>query len=308
MGSCFGKNFTIDVSDDAVNWTTLVTITNNVSFTNNIPLKGSGRYVRMYGTARGTNFGYSLYSFEVYGTPSAGDCPVPAGLSTSDIYENTATIHWQANGAANYNVQYKAVTSANWTTVTSDTNFVVLIDLACGTDYLYRVQSVCSVTDTSAYSAASSFSQLSCGSNCNPLPTRWSTLDIGNTAIPGSACYTPDVFTLNGSGDDIGNSADAFRFAFKTLVGDGEFNARVLTMDQSNVLNKCGIMIRESLSPGSKYAFIGLTSGNGAIFQHRTATDGNSTSSHSATNIVAPYWIKLIKTGSVYSASISADR
>ncbi|MGH2647177.1 MAG: discoidin domain-containing protein, partial [Ginsengibacter sp.] len=77
-----GKNFTIDVSDDASAWTTLATKTNNTSFTNFIPLQGSGRYVRMYGTARGTTYGYSLYSFEVYGKPSAGDCAIPDSLST----------------------------------------------------------------------------------------------------------------------------------------------------------------------------------------------------------------------------------
>ena len=302
-----GKNFSIDVSDDAITWTTLATKTNNVSFSNYISLQGSGRYVRMYGTARGTSYGYSLYSFDVFGTPSAGDCPVPGGLSTSDIYESNATIHWQANGKANFNVQYKAVTSANWTIATSDTNLLVINNLACGADYLYKVQTACSATDTSAYSATASFSELTCGSNCNPLPTRWSTLDIGNTSIPGSACYNPDVFTLKGSGNDIGSTADAFRFAFKTVVGDGEFNARVLTMDQSNASNKCGIMIRESLSSGSKFAFIGLTSSSGAFFENRAATDGNSSAASSATGIAPAYWIKLIKSGGVYSASISPD-
>ena len=30
-------------------------------------LSGTGRYVRMYGTQRGTQYGYSLWEFEVYG-------------------------------------------------------------------------------------------------------------------------------------------------------------------------------------------------------------------------------------------------
>jgi hypothetical protein len=33
-----------------------------------IPLSGSGRYVRLYGTARGTGYGYSLWEFQVFGT------------------------------------------------------------------------------------------------------------------------------------------------------------------------------------------------------------------------------------------------
>jgi hypothetical protein len=34
-------------------------------------LSGTGRYVRVYGTARGTPWGYSLWEFAVYGTPAA---------------------------------------------------------------------------------------------------------------------------------------------------------------------------------------------------------------------------------------------
>jgi len=32
-------------------------------------LKASGRYIRIYGTARTTTWGYSIFEFEVYGTP-----------------------------------------------------------------------------------------------------------------------------------------------------------------------------------------------------------------------------------------------
>ncbi|GGW16428.1 hypothetical protein GCM10018980_19060 [Streptomyces capoamus] len=31
-----------------------------------VDVTGSGRYVRIYGTARGTGWGYSLYEFGVY--------------------------------------------------------------------------------------------------------------------------------------------------------------------------------------------------------------------------------------------------
>jgi len=34
-------------------------------------LSGSGRYVRMNGTARGTAYGYSLFEMQVYGTTGA---------------------------------------------------------------------------------------------------------------------------------------------------------------------------------------------------------------------------------------------
>jgi hypothetical protein len=66
------KNYTIDVSaTGSGGWATIATKTNMPAGarTDNITgLAGSGRYIRMYGTARTTNYGYSLYTFSVYGT------------------------------------------------------------------------------------------------------------------------------------------------------------------------------------------------------------------------------------------------
>jgi len=306
--TALASNFTIDVSDDAVNWTTIAARTNNTSYTDYIPLQGTGRYVRMYGTARGglPEWGYSLYSFEVYGTKNALDCPAPDSLWASNVSQNSATLYWKATGASQYHVQYKSVSDPDWTAVTVDTNFLVLNSLSCGTDYLFKVQGICSATDSSDFSTATPFSSLSC-SGCNPLPTRWSSSDVGNVNLAGTSCFNAGVFTLTGSGDDIGGTADAFQFAYQTLNGDAKFTARVATLDNANASNKCGIMIRETLSSGSKYAFIGLTSSSGVTFETRSTTNGNSSVTNSANNINAPYWIQLTKSGSVFNAAISPD-
>lgn len=72
--NAYGKDFTIDVSDDAITWITKATITGNTSLSNNIPVSASGRYVRMNGTARGTPNGYSLFGMHVYGTAPSPSC------------------------------------------------------------------------------------------------------------------------------------------------------------------------------------------------------------------------------------------
>lgn len=304
-----GRDFTIDVSDDAKNWTTIKTITDNISFTNSISLKGTGRYVRMNGTLKGSINGWSLWSFEVYGTPSTeSNCKVPTSLSASNIHETSATLHWSAEGVTKFNIQYKQATSPDWISVTSDNDSITLTNLDPGHDYFFKVQSVCSETQKSAFSDPASFSQFADTVSCSPLPTRWTTQDIGNTSITGSACYLNGTFTLKGSGTDIGGNADAFRFAYQTLVGDGEYIARIVSLDNTSSSNKCGIMIRETQSANSKYAFIGLTSENGLIFQTRSTTSGSAvTVQTTEKNIAAPYWVKLIKIGSNYSAYISSD-
>ena len=69
------KSFKIEVSDNGTAWTSLVNKTNMPSgartdhFTG---LNSTGRYIRMYGTQRNTNYGYSLYEFEVYGIAANG--------------------------------------------------------------------------------------------------------------------------------------------------------------------------------------------------------------------------------------------
>lgn len=64
------KDFTIDVSDNAVSWTTVYTKTNNSDLVSTINITGNtARYVRMNGTARNnTTYGYSIWEFEITGT------------------------------------------------------------------------------------------------------------------------------------------------------------------------------------------------------------------------------------------------
>ncbi|TXD52711.1 MULTISPECIES: discoidin domain-containing protein [unclassified Polaribacter] len=65
----FGEDYVIQVSSDASSWTTVYTQVGGNGGTDDISFTAtSARYIRMYGTKRGTAYGYSLYEFEVYGT------------------------------------------------------------------------------------------------------------------------------------------------------------------------------------------------------------------------------------------------
>jgi fibronectin type 3 domain-containing protein len=66
--SAYAKAFQIQVSSDAVNWTTIYSTTTGTGGTQTLPVSGTGRYIRMYGTVRGTGYGYSLWEFQVFGT------------------------------------------------------------------------------------------------------------------------------------------------------------------------------------------------------------------------------------------------
>jgi hypothetical protein len=72
--NAYGSEYQIQVSNDASTWTTIETVTDGTGGTNDFPgLSASGRYVRMYGTKRGTQYGYSLWEFQVNAGTNASD-------------------------------------------------------------------------------------------------------------------------------------------------------------------------------------------------------------------------------------------
>ncbi|MDT4985967.1 MAG: hypothetical protein QOI74_61, partial [Micromonosporaceae bacterium] len=71
----FATSYQIQVSGDATNWTPIFTTTTGKGFKETLAVSGTGRYVRMFGTARATGFGYSLWEFQVFGTGGAPVAP-----------------------------------------------------------------------------------------------------------------------------------------------------------------------------------------------------------------------------------------
>ena len=304
-------DYNIDVSNDASTWTTISMIrgANPSVLTSTINLQGQGRYVRMQGITPGTVGGnYSIAEMSVYGQPVV-TCAAPIGATVTNEGSDGTMLKWPAVGnATGYTVQYRNVAVNDWTTINTAVDSVVLPALACGYDYFYQVGTTCAAGQQSAYSPQAGFSTSACPTNCGPLPTRWSTDDVGNVGVAGSACYNSEyfVYTVNGSGSDIGGTADAFRFAFVTVVGDDQIVAHIAAQDNTDPDNKAGIMIRESTDDDARNVFVGLTSGQGALFQYRTATGGNTTVV-TVPGLKAPYWVELIKIGSTYAAYTSPD-
>jgi hypothetical protein len=67
--AAYGKAYRIEVSSDGTTWTTIYSTSTGNGGTDDLTgLSGTGRYVRVYGTVRGTAYGYSLYEMQVYGT------------------------------------------------------------------------------------------------------------------------------------------------------------------------------------------------------------------------------------------------
>ncbi|WP_102193383.1 discoidin domain-containing protein [Microbacterium aurantiacum] len=79
--AAYAKRYTVDMSNDGTTWTPLTSETAGDGATDeHTGLNGTGRYLRINATERGTAYGYSLFELEAYGvagTPGGGNPTEP---------------------------------------------------------------------------------------------------------------------------------------------------------------------------------------------------------------------------------------
>jgi subtilisin family serine protease len=192
---------------------------------------------------------------------------------------------------------YESADGTSWTQVGSDTfamGRTVLIGLAVSSH-------VTGVTATAAFDGVT----VTAGGSA---PARvWAHGDIGATPFPGSAVGGDGRYTVTGAGADVWGTADAFHYAYTTLTGDGSIVARVASVQMNvNPWVKAGVMVRQSLTPGSAHAFMLMSAARGAAFQRRRVAQ-ELTVGNAGTLTAAPRWVKLQRTGQQFTAYESAD-
>ncbi|MCM2417121.1 discoidin domain-containing protein [Streptomyces sp. RKAG293] len=103
--------YKIQVSDDGTTWTTPYSTTTGAGGTETLAISATGRYVRMYGTARVNGYGYSLWEFQVYGGGGGPTDPPPTDPPPAGDW--TTVWNEDFTGAAN-----TAPSAGNWITRT----------------------------------------------------------------------------------------------------------------------------------------------------------------------------------------------
>jgi poly(hydroxyalkanoate) depolymerase family esterase len=244
--------------------------------------------------------GESANSMQSIATPQVPAPAAPTGLAAT-AGDAQAALTWSAaSGATSYNVKQATVNGGPYTTVANvTTTSYVNTGLVNGTTYYYVVSAL-NAGGESANSAQISATPVA------DLPSPWMTQDVGTVGVVGGTSYSNNVFTVTGSGDDIWNTADAFRFVFVTNSGDCTIIARVSSVQNINPWSKAGVMIRESLAADAANALLAVTPANGVSFQFRASTGGDSSFSNT-TNLNAPCWVKLVRSGNVFTGYRSAD-
>jgi hypothetical protein len=128
------------------------------------------------------------------------------------------------------------------------------------------------------------------------------------------------TYMITATGADIFGTADEFHYAYKTLTGGGSIEAKVLSVQNTDPWAKAGVMIRETLDAGSKFAAVYIMPTNidgsateGCRFQARMDTEAGATSDTPVATaeqraVIAPYWVKLERSvGGAFRGYYSSD-
>ena len=139
-----------------------------------------------------------------------------------------------------------------------------------------------------------------------PMPAPWNTQDIGSGIAAGNALVSNGIYTVSGAGN-ISGTADNFRYVYQTLSGDGEIKARVAALQNAGTGAKAGIMIRESLTAGSRHATLSLLANGQVEFRRRSGTGSSSKTTLTTGNVAPNNWIRLVRSGSKITAYKSSN-
>lgn len=188
---------------------------------------------------------------------------------------------------------YKSVDGTNWTQIGTTT----LAMNANATVGLYVNAHKDTAQNTSTFDNVSVTTP-----TVTTLPAPWQRVDVGGAQPTGSATFANNAFTIKGGGTDIWGTADQSSYVYEPLNGDGSITTRVSTQDNTDPWAKSGIMIKQSTTAGSKYVSLFATPANGLRFQYNFSGD-----QFGGAFTLPNGWIRLTRTGDVFTAYKSAD-
>ena len=286
--------------------------TNNINFTT--IASSLGKNIPSFtdtGLATGTTYYYRVTALSLQGdsptsivTSTSTRLVTTTGMGFTTIASNSMTFHWATVPTA---TGYRVERSVDGTTFTTLANIGAVLTYTDASvtplkEYYYRVigtnASTEGIAPTPIFAASPAFVA---------LPAPWKSSDVGAPAGSGAAGYAAGKFTVVANGNDIWNNSDQFRFTYMPLVGNGQIVAHVVSLENTDPWAKAGVMIRENLNGTSRDVFVSLSEANGLQLVYRNSTSAGAAISGASVTGVAPYWVKLVRTGNTFTGFVSTD-
>ncbi len=204
---------------------------------------------------------------------------------------------------ANYSITLGAQTVGVFdaTMDATDTNVVLSVaPMAEGAVYTLRVGGL---TDQAA-----ARNRLAANSEATFAVSSYTPATIGGAIPPGSQTPAGNGYNLAGGGAGIGGAGDQCQFSQQLRAGDFDVRVRLDDLSLADAWSEAGLMVRENLTAGARFAGVLATpSISGAFFESRATLGGTATRAGSFPVNYPNTWLRLKRTGSVFSGFAGFD-
>lgn len=142
------------------------------------------------------------------------------------------------------------------------------------------------------------------------LPSPWHNMALGDTAVvlSSDAVYEDGEFIIDAGDGDFWGNACRGHYTYQQCSGNSQIIAKINDFTHAQSFSMAGVMIRESLDDSSKFAASLMISTPGPVMRERLETNGAvNQKTFPGTGEKAPYWVKLERTGHLFTAYTSAN-
>jgi hypothetical protein len=139
------------------------------------------------------------------------------------------------------------------------------------------------------------------------IPAPWEARDIGQTLLAGGAALSADTWVLTGSGADTSGSKDDFHFVYQLWDGDITLQARIVKVENTNPSASASLMIRDSLTTGSRHVNLSFLPTGELPMHYRLAPGEMSTRVQPVLSYSGPLWLRLERRGNLFEGFVSVD-
>jgi len=311
---------TTGVEDSSVTLSLLVTNQSNVSYQwllNATNLPGAITPVL---TLTNASFSLNGQTFScVVSNPSGSVTSAPAILTLSRDTNPPTVVQAINLGTTNVQIRFSKILAATSATNTANyvfTNGLPVTGASLNADNMTVVLTTAPLVYGSNYSIViNGVSDLASIPNTiatNTTVTFQALLyfvqDIGNPTVVSTVTGAGNGINVNAVGSDFGGNSDQGNFSYQLYSGNFDVAVRVAGLSLSDIFAKAGLMARETLSPGGRFAASMATPAiNGTFFEWR---DPAGSTANTAGSFPANYpntWLRLNRVGNIFTGFASYD-
>jgi hypothetical protein len=131
---------------------------------------------------------------------------------------------------------------------------------------------------------------------------------LGNPTPGGSQAPSGNGLNVTAGGASLGGTNDQAQFSYLTATGDFDVRARLDSIGLADAWSEAGLMAREDLSGGSRYAStLATPTVSGCFFLSRGATNGGATTTGSFPVNYPNTWVRLKRAGNAFTGYAGVD-